>query len=229
MSAKGRGRHEGGDFDYYPTPAWCVDRLLDRVGEEMFECGMAALEPTCGDGAIVRAASAWCDRRNWPSPEWTGVEMRHGAIAEGTPLARRHEGIDFRSFRTDGVFDVCIGNPPYNLAESIVRHALSMSRVVAMLLRTGFLGSDERVDFWRTVGTNPALYVLPDRPSFDGVGSDSATYAWFVWGWGWLGGVEYSGVHMLDSTPLAVRNAQKPQGLAFQASQPSLFAADGGR
>lgn len=223
MSAKGRGRHEGGDFDYYPTPAWCVDRLLDRIGPKLFSHTTRALEPTAGDGAIVRAASAWCEKHDAPAPIWCAVEMRHGAIAEGTAVAERYEGIDFRTFKPRAPFDVSLGNPPYNLAESIIRHALSMCGVTAMLLRTGFLGSDERVDFWRTVGMNPALYVIPDRPSFDGQGTDSATYAWFVWGG------EFSGVHMLDSTPLAVRNAQKPQGLTFEARQPSLFASGGGR
>lgn len=215
MSAKGRGRHEGGEHDYYPTPAWCVDRLLDDCGDLLFSAH--ALEPTCGDGAIIRAASAWLERQGWHT-HWTGVELRRGALHAGTPVDKLFEGEDFRTWQPPRRFDFAIGNPPYSLAEQIARKALACSDRVALLLRTGFLGSDERVDFWRGVGANPALRVLPDRPSFDGVGSDSATYAWFVWG-----SSEIQGVHMLDSTPLAVRNAQKPQSLEFEHIQGSLF------
>ncbi len=74
-----------------------------------------------------------------------------------------------------------------------------------MLLRVGFLGSSERLAFWSSVDANPALRVLPERPSFDGVGTDSSTYAWFVWGCPAITGVE-----VLASTPKAIRNAQKP-------------------
>lgn len=227
MSAKGRGRHEGGEFDYYPTPAWCVDRLLDRVGAELFAPRddihrTQALEPTAGDGAIVRAVDDWFGRMRHGEvrPAWTVVEMRENALR--APLATfvdAHEGVDYRTWRPTLRFDVSIQNPPYALAEAIIRKALGECRRVAALLRTGFLGSDERTEFWRTVGANPALYVLPDRPSFDGVGSDSATYAWFVWG-----DPALTGVHMLDSTPLAVRNAQKPQSIEFQARQGALFS-----
>lgn len=232
MSAKGRGRHEGGAEDYYPTPAWCVDRLLDRIGDRLLDSleDGDALEPTVGDGAIVRAAQAWVLRtyRSDARIRWTGVELRRGALAPGTVLHRHVEGVDFRTFEnalvwTEGQpYALALGNPSYVIAEDIIRRALSMSVTVAMLLRTGFLGSDERVEFWRGVGANPGLYVLPDRPSFDGVGTDAATYAWFVWS----DDERFRGVHMLDSTPLAVRNAQKPQGLAFAALQGSLPLGD---
>jgi hypothetical protein len=68
MSAKGRGRHEGGEHDYYPTPAWCVDRLLDRIGDRLMDSleNADALEPTCGDGAYVRTARLWRRLRKEP-------------------------------------------------------------------------------------------------------------------------------------------------------------------
>jgi hypothetical protein len=214
MSAKGRGRHEGGVEDYYPTPAWCVWRLLDRIGSALPLAGHW-LEPTAGDGAVARAVEEWCVGEGH-EPRWTLVELRAGAL-RGMDCGHRLDGTDYLTWRHGYQFALALGNPPYSIAEKIIRKALDEADIVAMLLRTGFLGSDERVDFWRTVGANPALYVLPDRPSFDGIGSDSATYAWFVWGEG------FSGVHMLDSTPLAVRNAQKPAALEFQRVQGSLF------
>jgi len=73
--------------------------------------------------------------------------------------------------------------------------------------RVGFLSSADRVPFWRGPGSDPWIRVLPDRPSFDGLGTDSATYAWFLWG-----DVDLAGprVDVLDPTPAEVRAAQKP-------------------
>lgn len=216
MSAKGRGRHEGGGEDYYPTPAWAVHRLLDDCGDFLLtRDGAPALEPTCGDGAIVRAVHSWPGHK--VSIAWTGVELRTGALAENTQLAHHIEGVDFMSWNPSTVFDLALGNPPFAIAEKIIRRALDHSHVVAMLLRVSFLGSDERVEFFRGVGADPALRVLPDRPSFDGIGTDASTYAWFVWGH-----PEIRGVRMLESTPVAERKAQTPQGIEQSLRQVRL-------
>lgn len=206
-SHTGRGKARV-PFDFYPTPPWCVDRLLDRHGYELLWADMRALEPTVGDGAIVRAVDAWTAREGIVGrSEWTGVELRRGALLDGTELDCHIEGVDFRSWHPwDEPFDLSLGNPPFSIAESIIRHAMEFSRVVVMLLRVDFLGSADRVPFWAGPGADPCIRVLPDRPSFDGDGTDSSTYAWFVWG------VELSGprVDVLDTTHRDVRAAQKP-------------------
>jgi hypothetical protein len=75
---------------------------------------------------------------------------------------------------------VCIGNPPYLDAAAHVAKALEVAPIVAFLLRLNFLGSAKRLNFWRH---HPAdVYVLSERPSFDGEGTDATEYAWFVWG-----------------------------------------------
>jgi predicted nucleic acid-binding protein len=223
VSAKGRGAHRGGDTDYYPSPNWCVDRLLENCGTRLLDPSditINALEPTVGDGAIVRAVDAWCARSGVVAPKWTGVELRRGALDSRTRLAHHVEGVDFRAWAESSRrrFDVCIGNPPFNLFESIARRALAVSDVTVLLLRVSVLESEERIDFWRTVGRDPALRVLPQRPSFDGEGTDSCAYAWFVWGHPQIRGVE-----VLDDTPIEIRNAQKPNGLHVDPRQVSLF------
>ena len=54
MSAKGRGPSEGGDHEVFPTPAWAVHRLLDRI--ELPDGPI--LEPCAGYGAIIRAVES---------------------------------------------------------------------------------------------------------------------------------------------------------------------------
>ncbi len=215
VSAKPRKKGPAVPYDFFPTPPWCVDRLLDRhaldLGFGRRVNAPSLLEPTVGDGAIVRAVDAWIARSLHIEMEhsWTGVELRIGALLPGTELDCHVEGYDFRTWsRPDSVlpFDLAMGNLPFALAEPMLRRCFEVSRATAILLRVDFLGSAERAPFWAGVGASPHLRILPDRPSFDGAGTDSSTYAWFVWG------AELRGprVDVLDTTPASVRAAQKP-------------------
>lgn len=232
MSASPRKKGPAVPFDFFPTPPWCVHRLLDRHGEELgLFGGVSILEPTIGDGAIVRAVAEWVDgwdARITDALRWTGVELRRGALAPGTVLDAHFEGQDFRTFDPWELgllghtakhgptpdyldvafdrFDLALGNPPFSIAEAIIRGCLETSRAVAMLLRMDYLGSAARVPFWRTAASDPWLRILPEHISFDGDGTDSSTYAWFLWN------VELSGprVDVLEATPASIRSAQKP-------------------
>lgn len=175
MSATGRSERGGGGSDFFPTPAWCVDWLLRAVHLPAGNW----LEPSAGDGAIIRAVNA---RRDGVS--WFAIEIREECrdaldnltdgetmIADFPKTPWSHEG---------PFYDVVIGNPPYTDAAAHIARALDCGRVVAFLLRLNFLGSQKRLDFWRR---HPAdVYVLSERPSFDGEGTDATEYAWFVWG-----------------------------------------------
>ena len=59
-------------------------------------------------------------------------------------------------------------------------HAMLFADRVVMLLRLNFLAGGGRADFMRA--QEPDVYVLPNRPSFTGHGTDSCEYAWFVFG-----------------------------------------------
>jgi len=212
MSATGRGKARVA-FDYYPSPPWCVHRLLDRdaggLGLKHLGQSIRVLEPSIGDGAIVRAVDTW--RAGFIEDrgpiEWTGVELRRGALAHGTDalLAEHIEGVDYRVWIPSHRFDLALGNPPFGLMESFIRCALRQAAIVCFLARMAILESAERVAFWQHVAPEPALRVLPDRPSFDGEGTDATAYAWFV-----FNAPLIRGVRVLDSTPKAIRDAQKP-------------------
>ena len=175
MSATNRGGKRS-EADFYPTPAWCVDRLLEAVA---LPAGVW-LEPAAGQGAIVKTVNA---RRG--DVKWDVVELD----ARFKPTLSREVGkraVITRSFLDVSPRDlrmpvsVVLTNPPYSLAMPMIEHALCFdASFVVMLLRLNFLASAGRATFMRMHA--PDVYVLPNRPSFSGMGTDSIEYAWFVW------------------------------------------------
>lgn len=186
MSATGRGTVRN-EADFYPTPAWCVHRLLERL----LLPGGEWLEPAAGEGAIIRAVNEHLLLDNpagppQPTPSdihWTAVELRHEtrfALRALIDPPEAHTGINF--LRGDFVparWSVAITNPPFSFAEEFVRAMLECADWAILLLRLNFLGSAKR----RALFANemPDIYVLPNRPSFTGKGTDATEYCWMVW------------------------------------------------
>ena len=166
MSSTNRGRARV-SYDDYPTPAWCVRRLVEAVDLPDGRW----VEPCAGHGSIISAI----DRR----VDWTAVEIRPECREPLELLASQAYIRDFRNASLGTDYDVCITNPPYNLAMEAVLWGTRAARITVMLLRLNFLGSAKRSDFMAHVA--PDVYVLPNRPSFTGKGTDSIEYAWFVW------------------------------------------------
>lgn len=190
-------------LDDYPTPAWCVRRLVEAAPSLQF-CGRF-LEPSAGSGAIIRAcASAGV------TAEWTAVELdsRHDmalSTIEDVDIFCPSEFLQWEADRldylADAPFDLALGNPPFSLAIEFVQACLRISRQVCMLLRVGFLESDER-NAWIRLHV-PDIYVLPNRPAFQHGKTDSCVYAWHWWP---TQEVRMHGeLHVLPSTTLAER------------------------
>ncbi len=170
-------------FDAYFTAQPVADALVRCLERDCFWRGGTVLEPSAGRGAFVRAVAVL-------EPKSDGID----AIDIDPIRVNELRGIEGRrvcEYQADFLewapqqrgYDLIVGNPPYSHAEAHVRHALSLrSRcgVVAFLLRLAFLESQERVEFWKE---HPAskVYVLSQRPSFTGGGTDKAAYGFFVW------------------------------------------------
>lgn len=171
MSSTNRGGRRS-PADYYPTPAWCVERLLE---EAELPGGLWA-EPCAGDGAIIRAVKAVR-----PGIEWCANELRPECSNELLPLVANGELAlgDARGWSPRSRPTVAITNPPFRLAMEMVEWSRENADVAVLLLRLNFVGTASRAPFMRTCP--PDVYVLPNRPSFTGRGTDSIEYAWFVW------------------------------------------------
>lgn len=219
MSATGRGA-ERRPNDWYGTPAWCVERLLEdanfraQIPDPADPTGgdPCWLEPCAGDGAIIRA----CQKALAPTGDrvrWTAMELRPRDLAVqslGAPSTWRAQwGVDFLTQPTLApesgldLYDLCITNPPYTLAQAFVTQALTVAEHVVMLLRLNFLESQKRVRWWTEVGL-PDVYVLPNRPSFTGHGTDACAYGWFHWSTDWSK-KRLGHLSILRSTPEADR------------------------
>jgi hypothetical protein len=140
------------DYDFYPTPSWCYENL--DIDWSLFK---TAHEPCRGDGRIQQFL------------ENNGIKTTYSELREGK---------DF--FDWDDKTDLIFTNPPFSIAKEFVDHSVSRSETVVMLLRLNFLGSKTRHDWWN-INKPTSLYILSQRPSFTGKGTDSTEYAWFVW------------------------------------------------
>lgn len=210
MSATGRGAVRR-DADWYPTPPWCTHRLLDAVRLPSGDW----LEPSAGDGAIMQAVNAVR-----PGVRWTACDVRPECEPTLRMLTERVVIGDFLRQRWERRFDVAILNPPYSLALPFVERCRSLAEHVVALLRLNWLASEERASWLRRFP--PSVYVLPNRPSFTGEGTDATDYAWLHW----------SGrsptVRVLDLTSAEERNADPRQLTLVDRTppvvpQPGLF------
>jgi hypothetical protein len=218
LSAKGRAIVKyGGPEDYFTTPSWVVRRLL----EQMSLPGGVWVEPSAGNGAIMRAVNAVRDDVQWLACELREEERDALALID---WCRPHIG----NFLTEEVFpdyasevSVVLGNPPYSHAfEFLLRaHHLFPAAEIVLLLRQAFTASQERYEFMST--HFPDKQEVPDRISFTGDGSDSADYAWMRWPAAWER-TEGSCL-LLAQTPLVERKLDHGHIVQIESKQRTLF------
>ncbi len=171
MSATGRSPVRRVD-DFYETPAWGVRAIVPHLGLRPSD---RVLDPCCGRGAITQALPSDLDL--------VGLELDAGRASEAASLGHTVQCRDALAPEPWPAHRVLLTNPPYRLALEFVERALREAAprgVVAMLLRLGFLESKKRAAFHQQ---HPAdVFVLSERPSFTGRGTDAAAYGWFLWG-----------------------------------------------
>ena len=157
-------------LDFYPTPSWVTEALLEVEGFRG-----TILEPACGDGAISKVLAA------------ANYEV------ESSDLYDRGYGTDNRDFLLSIAsgyhwpINNIVTNPPYNFAEKFILRALEITKYkVAFFLRLAFLESITRHNsiFKETPPTR--VWVFSERVTMypngqQTAGSGTTAYAWFIW------------------------------------------------
>lgn len=181
------------DLDYYATPLWCTRQILDVLHlheREPAASYLGVLDPSCGDGAILRVAGerGLCgygiEVDEGRAKQADALDM-HKHVEHGDALGMRWP-VSFGDGANRRTVAALVGNPPFSLAGEFAGMAAEWARAndrpAALLLRLSFAESQKRAAFHRQYPSD--IYVLPVRPRFrtDTNGTDAHAYAWFVWG-----------------------------------------------
>lgn len=127
------------DFNFFPTPEKIIDAM---VASANIQDGDRVLEPSCGDGRIVKAVAKAANNLSIVAVELDKKrveELRVDSefVATGAELV---EG-DFLIHEMDGKFDVIIMNPPFkNKAD--IKHT---NRALDLLLSGGMYSQGGRL------------------------------------------------------------------------------------
>lgn len=172
LSIVGASRRNGDreKNDFYPTPAYAVEALLEK---EVFEG--VVWEPACGDGAISE------------------VLRRHGIETISTDLIDRGYGLGEVDFlKTNNNADNIITNPPFVLAQKFIEHSKKCAnKKIAMFLKTTFLEGAGRYPMFKDKSFPLArmyqfckrvnLYKGCEERDRSKISSGMIAFAWFVW------------------------------------------------
>lgn len=162
-SIAGRKRNDG--IDFYVTPDWAVDRIL-----EVADLKGLVLEPCSGNGAFAKKI-----------PNCLASDIRTDADVYGK------KGMDLFNFKEKCV-DTIITNPPYCYAQEVIEHCLKVARQkVYMLLKLSFLEGMKRKEFFEKTPLKK-VYVFRKRvtlypANIEEIPKNSGTIAYALYEW----------------------------------------------
>ena len=147
--------------DFYPTPIEVTHAFMQwlKIGSGAF-----IREPCCGDGMMSKVIESY------------GHNVYSSDIVSsgyGT------SGVDF--LISPPVYcDAIITNPPFNLAEKVIRRALFQAPLVAVVLKATYWHAKTRQELFKEY---PPAYILPLtwRPDFMGGGAPTMDFMWTLW------------------------------------------------
>jgi hypothetical protein len=160
--------------DFYPTPISAINNFLDNY---KLKEGVI-LEPCVGNGNFIKAIRDYGYDNYIVANEIESDKINN---LEELSVDEIHNS-DFLNNKITTYPRTIITNPPFSIAQEFLEKCFEQfpKAEVIMLLRTNFLESKKRYDFWQKYPVN-RLYVLSQRPSFTGKGTDATSYSFFIW------------------------------------------------
>jgi hypothetical protein len=157
-------------LDAYFTPPEAINSLIAIEGHRL---PRSIWEPAAGDGAIVR-----------PLRDAGYRVVASDIVDYGLDGCR--VGVDYLKAEPQNVGGV-ITNPPFRLAKKFAIKAVSEYNYVALLLRTNFLESMNRMAFFleyppSRIWVSSRRLPMMHRHGWDGnISTSNTAYAWFIW------------------------------------------------
>lgn len=181
MSSTNRGydRHAS---DYYITPIHRIEEFIEEFNkhEQVFNQSEKVILDCCAGGDSINPMSYPTALVNKEVNENSirTIDIREDSQAETVG--------DFLKMKLDYKPDVIITNPPFVLAEEIIKKSFELVENggwVIMLLRLNYFEGKKRFEgLWKDVGLPKYTFVYHRRLSFTADGrADSVAYAHFVW------------------------------------------------
>ena len=172
--------------DYYVTPVEDILTFLHAFSEheDIFNRDISILDP-CAGGCDENPMSYPTALERFVRDIYGDYGVKHSIVTLDIREDSRAEIIgDYLEVNMEGLFDVIITNPPFNIARSIIEKALNDVREggwVIMLLRLNYFGSRARKDLW-DLQMPKYTFVHHKRMSFTNDGkTDSIEYCHMVW------------------------------------------------
>lgn len=161
-------------FDAYTTERTLIKAAIERYGPLRAHY---VLDIGCGDGRWGEVVDSLCG----PS-HLDGVDIDH--YERNELFMGWYVGQDFLTWNNPHKYDLIVSNPPYNIAEEIIRRAWDMlqggGRMI-MLLRSDFMASIGRYEgLWSEIYPH-TVAMCSRRPSFYGGKTNGDEFAIYVW------------------------------------------------
>ena len=175
LNASSHSEWDRAELDYYATPPFAVEKLLEK---ETFNNKI--LEPACWEGHISKVLIE----------KWYNVESSD-IIYRGFPENGKSVGdnwVDFLNNQNSFNWDI-ITNPPYAMSTEFIEKSLEIIpewNKIAMLLRVQFLESVKRYDKLFSKWGLLKMYVFSRNIrcaknwDFENATGNASTYCWFI-------------------------------------------------
>jgi len=148
--------------DYYPTPAWATEALINKVS-----FSGAIVEPCCGEG-------------------YMSIPLRNSGYTVVSSDKYDYGYGEVHDALTIQYADNIVTNPPYNMAAELLQHFLTITQnKICLLLKMAFLDSVTRYPLFMKYRPT-TVWVFPQRLTMSPKdvivkGGGTISYGWMVW------------------------------------------------